>query len=128
MNTKTAFLFPGQGSQSVGMVAEMAEAYPVVRQTFEEASGVLGYDLWEVVENDPAETLGRTEVTQPALLAAGIATWRAWKSLQGADPDFVAGHSLGEYTALVAADALAFGDAISLVAQRGRLMQQDTPA
>ena len=128
MNTKTAFLFPGQGSQSVGMVAEMAEAYPVVRQTFEEASGVLGYDLWEVVENDPAETLGRTEVTQPALLAAGIATWRAWKSLQGADPDFVAGHSLGEYTALVAADALAFGDAISLVAQRGRLMQQATPA
>lgn len=128
MNTKTAFLFPGQGSQSVGMASAMAEAYPVVRQTFDEASGVLGYDLWEVVENDPAETLGRTEVTQPALLAAGIATWRAWKSLQGADPDFVAGHSLGEYTALVAADALAFGDAISLVAQRGRLMQQATPS
>jgi [acyl-carrier-protein] S-malonyltransferase len=128
MNTKTAFLFPGQGSQSVGMTSAMAEAYPVVRQTFEEASGVLGYDLWDVVENGPAETLGRTEVTQPALLAAGIATWRAWKALEGADPDFVAGHSLGEYTALVAAEALAFRDAISLVAQRGRLMQQATPA
>ena len=128
MDTKTAFLFPGQGSQSVGMASAMAEASPLVRQTFEEASGVLGYDLWEVVESGPAETLGRTEVTQPALLAAGIATWRAWKALGGADPDFVAGHSLGEYTALVAAGSLAFGDAVSLVAQRGRLMQQATPA
>jgi [acyl-carrier-protein] S-malonyltransferase len=127
MDKKTAFLFPGQGSQSVGMASAIAEASPVVRQTFAEASGVLGYDLWEVVENGPAETLGRTEVTQPALLAAGVATWRAWKALAGVDPDFVAGHSLGEYTALVAAGALAFGDAVSLVAQRGRLMQQATP-
>ena len=128
MDTRTAFLFPGQGSQSLGMASAMAEASPVVQQTFEEASGALGYDLWDLVENGPAETLNRTEVTQPALLAAGIATWRAWKSLEGADPDFMAGHSLGEYTALVAAGSLAFGDAISLVAQRGRLMQQATPA
>ena len=128
MTAKTAFLFPGQGSQSVGMASAMEEASPVVRQTFEEASGALGYDLWEVVENGPAEALGRTEVTQPALLAAGIATWRAWRALGGSDPDFVAGHSLGEYTALVAAGALAFGDAISLVAKRGKLMQQATPA
>ena len=128
MIAKTAFLFPGQGSQSLGMASAVEQASPVVRQTFEEASGALGYDLWEVVENGPAETLGRTEVTQPALLAAGIATWRAWRALGGADPDYVAGHSLGEYTALVAAGALAFGDAISLVAKRGQLMQQATPA
>ena len=124
---KTAFLFPGQGSQSVGMVAEMAEAYPVVRQTFEEASGALGYDLWEVVESGPAESLGRTEITQPALLAAGIATWRAWKALDGADPDFVAGHSLGEYTALVCAGSIEFEDTVALVEKRAEAMQNAVP-
>ena len=86
MDTKTAFLFPGQGSQSVGMASAMADASPVVRQTFDEASDALGYDLWDVTENGPAEKLGRTEITQPALLAAGIATWRAWKALGGAAP------------------------------------------
>ena len=126
--SKTAFLFPGQGSQSVGMVSNLAEHSPLVRSTFEEASSALGYDLWVVVENGPAEKLGQTEVTQPALLAAGIATWRVWKAAGGTDPDFMAGHSLGEYTALVAAGAIGFADAIALVARRGELMQAATPA
>ena len=97
-------------------------------KTFDEASEVLSYDLWDVVQNGPEERLGSTEVTQPALLAAGIATWRAWKALGGADPDFMAGHSLGEYTALVAAGSLSFSDAVGLVARRGQVMQQATPA
>lgn len=126
--SKTAFLFPGQGSQSVGMLADIAGHSDHVEQTFAEASETLGYDLWEVTRDGPAERLGQTEVTQPALLAAGIATWRVWKALGGSDPDFFAGHSLGEYTALVAAGALEFGDAIALVAERGRQMQLATPA
>jgi [acyl-carrier-protein] S-malonyltransferase len=123
----TAFLFPGQGSQSVGMMAEIAGKSPLVEQTFSQASGVLGYDLWDVCSKGPAERLGQTEITQPALLAAGIATWRVWKSLGGFNPDFLAGHSLGEYSALVAAGSLDFCDAITLVAERGRLMQSATP-
>jgi [acyl-carrier-protein] S-malonyltransferase len=110
------------------MVSNLAEHSPLVRSTFEEASSALGYDLWVVVENGPAEKLGQTEVTQPALLAAGIATWRVWKAAGGTDPDFMAGHSLGEYTALVAAGAIGFADAIALVARRGELMQAATPA
>jgi len=125
--SKTAFLFPGQGSQSVGMLAEIAGKSPLVEQTFSQASGVLGYDLWDLCSNGPADRLGQTEITQPALLAAGIATWRVWKSLGGFNPDFLAGHSLGEYSALVAAGALDFCDAITLVAERGRLMQSATP-
>lgn len=125
---KTAFLFPGQGSQSVGMMADLASHSRLVEETFGEASGVLGYDLWEVCRDGPAERLGQTEVTQPALLAAGISTWRVWKSLDGPDPDFLAGHSLGEYSALVAAGTLEFLDAIALVAERGRQMQLATPA
>jgi len=125
---KTAFLFPGQGSQSVGMMADIAGHTELVEQTFAEASSVLGYDLWDVSRNGPAERLGQTEVTQPALLAAGIATWRVWKSLGGFNPDYLAGHSLGEYSALVAAGSLDFLDAIALVAERGRLMQSATPA
>ena len=124
---KTAFLFPGQGSQSVGMMSNLAEHSPVVRNTFEEASGTLGYDLWEITENGPVEKLGQTQITQPALLAAGIATWRVWKETGGPDPDFMAGHSLGEYTALVAAGAIDFSAAVSLVAQRGEMMQAATP-
>lgn len=124
---KTAFLFPGQGSQSVGMMSNLAEHSPVVRNTFEEASGTLGYDLWEITENGPVEKLGQTQITQPALLAAGIATWRVWKESGGPDPDFMAGHSLGEYTALVAAGAIDFSAAVSLVAQRGEMMQAATP-
>ena len=111
---KTAFLFPGQGSQSVGMVSGLAEHSETVRSTFEEASESLGYDLWEITENGPAEQLGQTQVTQPALLAAGIATWRVWKEAGGEDPDFMAGHSLGEYTALVCAGAIEFADAVAL--------------
>jgi [acyl-carrier-protein] S-malonyltransferase len=126
--SKTAFLFPGQGSQSVGMMSALADEYGIVRETFDAASEILGYDLWDITESGPADRLGQTEVTQPALLCAGIATWRAWKSAGGADPDYMAGHSLGEYTALVAADALAFEDAVSLVARRGRMMQDATPA
>ena len=126
--SRTAFLFPGQGSQSVGMMSALATASDRVRQTFDEASQVLGYDLWAIAEEGPEERLGQTQVTQPALLAAGIATWRAWRERGGPTPDFMAGHSLGEYTALVAADALDFAVAIGLVAQRGEMMQRATPA
>lgn len=125
--SKTAFLFPGQGSQSVGMMSALAGQSSLIQQTFEEASDALGYDLWSVVDSDPEQRLGNTEVTQPALLAAGIATWRAWKDLGGADPDYLAGHSLGEYTALVAAGSIDFKDAVALVSRRGQLMQQATP-
>jgi [acyl-carrier-protein] S-malonyltransferase len=125
--SRTAFLFPGQGSQSVGMMSELAAHSNIVRATFDEASAVLGYDLWALAETGPEERLGQTQITQPALLAAGIATWRLWCELGGAEPDYMAGHSLGEYTALVAAGALEFGAAVALVARRGELMQQATP-
>lgn len=125
---KTAFLFPGQGSQSVGMMADMARHSGVVRDTFAGASEVLGYDLWAVTQEGPAERLNQTEITQPALLTAGIATWRAWKEIGGFDPDFLAGHSLGEYSALVASGSIGFEDAVSLVAERGKLMQAAVPA
>ena len=124
---KTAFLFPGQGSQSVGMMSSMADEYPLVRETFEEASTELGYDLWARVNDGPIEELNRTEITQPAMLVSGIATWRAWREAGGEFPDYFAGHSLGEYTALVAAGVMKFSDTVGIVAQRGRLMQQATP-
>jgi [acyl-carrier-protein] S-malonyltransferase len=119
-----AFVFPGQGSQSVGMMNSLAASSPIIAATFAEASAVLGYDLWQVVVDGPEERLNQTEVTQPAMLAAGIATWRFWLAEGGSEPALVAGHSLGEYSALVAAGALAFTDAIALVAARGRAMQQ----
>jgi [acyl-carrier-protein] S-malonyltransferase len=122
-----AFVFPGQGSQSVGMLAEFAELYPSVRETFEEASGALGYDLWQLVSSGPAEQLNSTECTQPAMLAAGVATWRLWRGQGGAAPALVAGHSLGEFTALVCAGALQFASALTLVRERGRLMQAAVP-
>jgi len=127
MSKKIAFVFPGQGSQSVGMLAELAEAYPCINETFSEASSALGFDLWNLVKNGPEEELNQTTNAQPALLAAGYAVWRAWQTTGGAMPSFLAGHSLGEYTALVCAEALDFSSAIKLVAERGRLMQEAVP-
>jgi len=122
-----AFVFPGQGSQAVGMLAKLAAADPVVEQTFAEASARLGYDLWQIVRQGPEEELNRTAVTQPALLAAGVAAWRAWRERAGAEPALLAGHSLGEYTALVCAGSIAFADAVKLVEDRGRAMQSAVP-
>ncbi|UCG18522.1 MAG: ACP S-malonyltransferase [Thiotrichales bacterium] len=119
----TAFVFPGQGSQSVGMLADMATEYALVGETFAEASQALGYDLWKVVANGPAETLNQTSVTQPAMLTAGIALYRILQAAGKADVAFMAGHSLGEYTALTAAGVFSLADAVRLVRARGDYMQ-----
>ncbi len=124
---KLAFVFPGQGSQSVGMMAGFDE-HPVVRETFAEASAVIGEDLWTLVTEGPEADLNRTVNTQPVMLTAGIAVWRAWHAAGGPTPVIVAGHSLGEYTALVAAEALAFNDAVPLVRFRAQAMQDAVPA
>jgi len=118
-----AMVFPGQGSQSVGMLSELAEAFPVVKETFGAASDVLGYDLWLRISEGPAELLNQTTCTQPALLAAGVATWRCWRQRTDRLPAMLAGHSLGEYTALVCADAISFTDGVGLVEKRGMHMQ-----
>jgi [acyl-carrier-protein] S-malonyltransferase len=123
-----AFVFPGQGSQTVGMLGALASQHAVVGATFEQASRALGFDLWQLVSTGPADALNATENTQPAMLTAGIATWRVWREQGGALPSAVAGHSLGEFTALVAAGALEFEAAVELVRVRGRLMQQAVPA
>src|SRR5687767_1424567 len=123
-----AFVFPGQGSQSVGMLAQLAAAEPLVQETFAEASAVLGYDLWKLCQSGPEEDLGKTERTQPAMLAAGVATWRAWRKRGGGLPAAMAGHSLGEYSALVCSGALDFRTAIGLVQFRGQAMQAAVPA
>ena len=123
-----AFVFPGQGSQSLGMLAELAAAHPEVQATFAEASQGAGLDLWALAALGPDDRLNRTENTQPALLAASVAVWRVWQKLGGAEPAQLAGHSLGEYSALVCAGALSLHDAASLVAERGRLMQAAVPA
>jgi [acyl-carrier-protein] S-malonyltransferase len=120
-------VFPGQGSQSVGMQAELATEFPVVQQTYAEASDILGYDLWALVQNGPAEKLAETVVTQPAMLTAGTAAYRAWQAAGGATPAQVAGHSLGEYTALVAAESLSFADAMKVVIRRSELMRDAVP-
>jgi [acyl-carrier-protein] S-malonyltransferase len=122
-----AFIFPGQGSQSVGMLADLNATYPIVKQTFEQASDILNYDLWSLSQNGPKETLNQTEKTQPALLAASVAIWRIWQDQGGSQPSFMAGHSFGEYSALVCAGALAFEDAVSLAQDRGRFMQAAVP-
>lgn len=124
---KIAFLFPGQGSQSVGMLADLARASPIVKNTFDEVSQAVGENLWKLVQSGPAERLNETEVTQPVMLAAGVATWRVWRDIGGFEPDLMAGHSLGEYSALVAAGTLEFSDAVSLVVERARLMKAATP-
>jgi [acyl-carrier-protein] S-malonyltransferase len=123
-----AFVFPGQGSQSVGMLGNLAAAFPEVKKTFAEASAALGYDLWAIVEGGPEEKLNQTEITQPAMLAAGVAVWRVWLANGGSLPAYMAGHSLGEYSALVCAGALSFEAAVTLVADRGRFMQEAVPA
>ncbi len=127
-DSQLAFVFPGQGSQSVGMLAELSELYPEVRATFAEASEGAGVDLWALSQGGPEEMLNRTEYTQPALLAAGVAVWRAWLAQGGARPAQLAGHSLGEYAALVAAGALSLRDGAHLVRIRGQLMQDAAPA
>ncbi|EQD69909.1 acyl-carrier-protein S-malonyltransferase, partial [mine drainage metagenome] len=122
-----AFVFPGQGSQAVGMLSELAAQHVEIEATFAEVSAAVSHDLWALAQQGPEDRLNRTEHTQPALLAAGIAVWRVWRKLGGALPELMAGHSLGEYTALVAADALDLDEAAALVAERGRLMQEAVP-
>lgn len=128
MSQTLAFVFPGQGSQQVGMLSDLAEQYPLIQDTFAEASGALGYDLWALVSQGPAEELNKTEKTQPALLTASIALWRLWQAEGGQQPSYLAGHSLGEYSALVAAGVLPLADAVVLVEKRGQLMQTAVPA
>lgn len=123
-----AFVFPGQGSQSVGMLSDLAAAHADVQATFAEASQGAGIDLWQLSQHGPEDQLNRTEHTQPALLAASVAVWRVWQKLGGARPAQLSGHSLGEYSALVCAGALSLHDAAALVAERGRLMQAAVPA
>lgn len=122
-----AFVFPGQGSQSIGMLKALSESFPEVQETFEEASDALGYDLWSLTQNGPESELNRTEITQPAMLAAGVSTWRVWRKQGGAEPRVMAGHSLGEYAALVCGGSLEFAETAGLVAERGRLMQAAVP-
>jgi [acyl-carrier-protein] S-malonyltransferase len=122
-----AFVFPGQGSQSIGMLKALAEAEPVVTATFAEASEVLGYDLWQLCQTGPEESLNTTERTQPAMLAAGVAVWRVWRKRGGPAPTVMSGHSLGEFTALVCADSLDYPTAVELVSFRGRAMQEAVP-
>lgn len=123
-----ACVFPGQGSQSVGMLSELAANHPIIVRTFAEASSALGYDLWQRVSQGPAEELDRTECTQPAMLVSGVATLRLWTEQGGAQPALMSGHSLGEFTALVCAGAIDFAAAVTLVRDRGRYMQSAVPA
>lgn len=125
--TKFAFVFPGQGSQKVGMLADLASEFEQIESTFQQASGVLGYDLWALAQNGPQDQLNLTEITQPLLLTSSVAIWRVWGELGGAQPDFMAGHSLGEYSALVCAQVIDFEKAVFLVQQRGKFMQQSVP-
>ncbi|MBT0731217.1 ACP S-malonyltransferase [Rosenbergiella nectarea] len=125
--THFAFVFPGQGSQTLGMLAELAAEHPVIEATYAEASEALGYDLWQLVQQGPVEELNKTWQTQPALLAASVALFRLWEQQGGAQPALLAGHSLGEYSALVCAGVIGFAEAIRLVELRGRLMQEAVP-
>lgn len=124
---KLALVFPGQGSQKVGMLAELAQAHPVLLDSFREASDALGYDVWALIQEGPQDSLNLTEKTQPLLLTASVALWRLWCSLGGARPSLLAGHSLGEFSALVCAGTLEFADAVRLVRARGQFMQTAVP-
>ncbi len=128
MSQSLALVFPGQGSQQLGMLADLASEYPIIEETFSEASAALGYDLWKLIQEGPEADLNRTENTQPALLASSVALWRLWEQLGGQTPSVVAGHSLGEYSALVCAGAVDFADGLKLVRLRGELMQAAVPA
>ncbi len=121
------FIFPGQGSQAVGMLTEIAERYPRIAETFEEAGDCLSLPLWQLVREGPEERLNSTEITQPVLLSASVALWRVWQDEQGSQPAMLAGHSLGEYSALVCAEAMSFTDGVRLVHERGKLMQKAVP-
>jgi [acyl-carrier-protein] S-malonyltransferase len=121
------FVFPGQGSQSVGMVSALSQAFPSVKATFDEGSEVLGYDLWDLVENGPEQELNKTDKTPPAMLAAAVAVWRIWQDKGLPQPSLLAGHSLGEYSALTCAGSIGYADALRLVSQRGRFMQEAAP-
>lgn len=123
-----AIVFPGQGSQAVGMLADLHENYDVVKQTFAQASDALGYDLWALVSEDADGKLNQTEYTQPALLTASVAVWRAYQAKGGEKPEYLAGHSLGEYSALVCAGVISLEKAVKLVEMRGQFMQQAVPA
>lgn len=127
LNSNIAFVFPGQGSQAVGMLADLAESYPQIKQTFDEGSDALGRDLWMLAANGPVEELNKTQNTQPLVLTAGVAMWRVLQQKSPLAPAFMAGHSLGEYTALVCSGSLGFIDAVKLVEQRARFMQQAVP-
>lgn len=126
--TNLAFVFPGQGSQKIGMLALLAATYPVVTETFAEASSVLGYDLWDLAQTGTQDDINLTERTQPLLLTASMAVWRVWQQSGGVQPALLAGHSLGEWSALVCAEVIAFADAVKLVQQRGKFMQEAVPA
>jgi len=122
-----AFVFPGQGSQAIGMLSDLSTKFPIVKQTFEEASEVLGYDLWRLCQSGPEKSLNQTEKTQPALLAGSVAVWRVWQDQGGEAPELMAGHSFGEYSALVCAEAIRFEDGVRLAQLRGQFMQKANP-
>ncbi|MBC3949293.1 ACP S-malonyltransferase [Pseudomonas folii] len=128
MSASLAFVFPGQGSQSLGMLADQGAQHPLILDTFAQASDALGYDLWALTQEGPVESLNQTDKTQPAILTASVALWHVWLAEGGTVPAFVAGHSLGEYSALVAAQSLSLADAVKLVERRGQLMQEAVPA
>lgn len=127
MNTHLAFVFPGQGSQKIGMLADLAAEYPIIQQSFAEASDALDYDLWSLIQQGEQEDINLTERTQPILLTSSVAIWRLWQQQGGAEPALMAGHSLGEWSALVCSGVVPFADAVQIVRSRGAYMQQAVP-
>ena len=125
--TNLAFVFPGQGSQKIGMLADLAEQNPIIEKTFSEASDALGYDMWQLIQQGDQEDINLTQRTQPILLTCSVAIWRLWNEKQGAVPSQMAGHSLGEWSALVCANVIDFADGLRIVEARGKYMQQAVP-